>query len=860
MSQQQVDLVSWLREQSDDDLARILALRPDLLHPVPSDVASLAARAAGRASVEIALDRLDVGSLQVVEAFALSPDLIDVETVARLLDVTPVRLAPALQRLRQTALVWGADDSMRLVPVARDLIPTPAHLGPPLRMLLAQLPPGWLPTLRSNLGLTQLELPASEPAAAIDTIAGAFDDSEGLDALLAQAPAAAREIVDLLAAGPPRIGRVPAARRPIDVKSADSPVRWLLARALLVAIDDYTVVLPREVALHVRGGRAFVDVRLEAPSAETRTHKPADVDATAAGQAFTIVRLVESLLERWSFDPPGVLRAGGLGVRELRRVARDLEVDERAAAVLIEVAHAAGLVAPDDAAGDSWLPTTGYDLWLARSVADRWVTLVSAWLTTTRVPAFAGRRDNGTGVMGGIGVEAATERTIPAANALGPDLDRALAPIVRREVLRNLITAPTGVAPTVDSITAMLRWSWPRRGGRLRDDLVSWSHEEAELLGVTGRGAASSFGRRIAALVVTDLEGPTGGTVELRAETGAADPSATAAALLEPLLPKPLDHVLLQADLTAVAPGPLESELARELAMAADIESTGGATVFRFTESSIRRALDAGRSASDLHTMLATRSRTPVPQPLSYLIDDVARRHGRIRIGVAGAYLRCDDDAVLNEVLADRRVDSLRLRRLAPSVLVSPLAPERVAERLRELGYAPAAESADGVVLLRRPDARRAAARPRPPRRRPEFATPVESVVAIAVKAIRGGDRAATAARGSVVGNSTSDVLPQSATSETLAVLQDAVTAGRAVWIGYLNAQGQASNRIIEPQRLSGGYLTAFDYRRDEPRTFAVHRITGVAELSEVAELTDATELTRLDLAPDDVERSAPAT
>src|SRR5665213_1456856 len=147
---------------------------------------------------------------------------------------------------------------------------------------------------------------------------------------------------------------------------------------------------------------------------------------------------------------------------------------------------------------------------------------------------------------------------------------------------------------------------------------------------------------------------------------GAIEPAVVAASELDALLPKPLDHVLLQADLTAVAPGPLVSELARELAMAADIESTGGATVFRFTDGSIRRALDAGRSAADLHAMLATRSRTPVPQPLTYLIDDVARRHGRVRIGVAGAYLRCDDEAVLNEVLADRRAESLRLRRLSP--------------------------------------------------------------------------------------------------------------------------------------------------------------------------------------------------
>ena len=91
-----------------------------------------------------------------------------------------------------------------------------------------------------------------------------------------------------------------------------------------------------------------------------------------------------------------------------------------------------------------------------------------------------------------------------AANALGPDADRALAPIVRREVVRVLVRAPAGVAPTTDSVRASLRWSWPRRGGRLRDDVVDWSLEEAELLGLTGRGAMSSFGRSVCAVVLDD--------------------------------------------------------------------------------------------------------------------------------------------------------------------------------------------------------------------------------------------------------------------------------------------------------------------------------------------------------------------
>jgi Helicase conserved C-terminal domain/WYL domain len=651
-------------------------------------------------------------------------------------------------------------------------------------------------------------------AARRDAIADLIEDADLLASLLARIPAAAREVIDLLAVGSP-VGAVPAARRSVDAATADSPVRWLLAHALLVAVDDYTVVLPREVGLLARGGAAFPALELDPPAPSALTHHQADVDATAAGEAFRVVRLVESLLERWGIEPPPVLRSGGVGVREMRRAARELDLDDRQTSLLVEVAHVAGLVAPDGD-GVDWLPTTAYDLWLAKPVADRWALLVAAWLTTTRVPALVGRREQPT-PLGPAGT---------AANALGPDLDRALAPIVRRDVMRLLVEAPIGTAPTIDSVLASLRWSWPRRGGRLRDELAAWSHEEAELLGLTGRGAASSFGRSLCQLT----ESPRG-DVDV-----AADPTTLAAALLEPLLPQPLDHVLLQADLTAVAPGPLDSELARELAIAADIESTGGATVFRFTDASIRRALDVGRSATDLHTLLATRSRTPVPQPLTYLIDDVARRHGRIRVGLAGAYLRCDDEAVLSEVLADRRVESLRLRRLAPGVIVSPLAPERVAERLRELGYAPAAETAEGALMLRRPDARRAPARPRAPRRRPNLTTPASSVIDLAVKAIRGGDRAVTAARGAVLGGAVSDVLPHSASSETLAVLQDAVVSGRAVWIGYLNAQGQASNRIVEPQRLAGGYLTAFDYRRDEPRTFAVHRITGVAELNDTNE------------------------
>ena len=63
-------------------------------------------------------------------------------------------------------------------------------------------------------------------------------------------------------------------------------------------------------------------------------------------------------------------------------------------------------------------------------------------------------------------------------------------------------------------------------------------------------------------------------------------------------LPAPVDHVLLQADLTAVAPGPLEGSLAQFMRLVADVESRGGATVYRFSAESLRRGLDAGWSSA----------------------------------------------------------------------------------------------------------------------------------------------------------------------------------------------------------------------------------------------------------------------
>lgn len=832
-------LAEALRARSDAALGALLRSRPDLITPVPTDLTQLATRAGTRASVVRALERLDRFALQTAEALAVAADPATYGELLGLMagdDAEPAVVAAlphAVDLLREQALVWGGDDRLRLVRTARELLapspqhPSPTGLGPTVQEATAGMSPGRIQEIVTAAGLASTH----DSVSAVTALAGLFTDRARMAALLADAPADSLDVLERLVWGPP-YGQVTADPAP--------RLRWLLDRGLLLPTAPGTVVLPREVALHLRRGLAHRAPEPVPPVVEAAAvHRPQVVDSAAAGQAYTALATVEELLKDWDEGGPAVLRAGGLSVRDLKRTAVALDVPEPAAAFWVELAYAAGLIASDGEAEERYAATPAYDEWLEQPPAERWSRLVTAWLAATRTAGLVGGRD-------------AKDRTL---SALGPGLDRSAAPEVRHRVLALLAGLPEGTAPAAGSVLARLGWERPLRGDRREDDLrgrlAEWALSEAEQLGVTGRGALSAQGRALlgapAAPKSPDAE-PSGPGDKLPvhhhhrtaplaplspAEQAVA--SAAAARLLAPLLPEPLDHVLLQADLTAVAPGPLQRPLADMLGVLADVESKGGATVYRFTPGSVRRALDSGQAASDLHSFLAAHSRTPVPQPLAYLIDDVARRHGHLRVGAASAYVRCDDDAVLSEILADRRAAGLGLRRLAPTVLAAQADPAGLLEGLRAMGFAPAAESAEGDVLITRALAHRT-----PPRTAPEPVpdgppVPDDTLLAAALRAIRAGDLASTTPRKPGAAPAVNGELPRTGAAETLATMQAAVLTGEALWIGYVNAEGAASQRVIAPVRVEGGFVTAYDHTADEVRTYPLHRITGVAELADDA-------------------------
>ncbi|MFD8806481.1 helicase-associated domain-containing protein [Streptomyces sp. NPDC059597] len=669
-------LAEALRARDDASLAALLRGRPDLITPVPSDLTQLATRAGTRASVLRALERLDRFALQTAQALAVAPDPAPYDTLLGLLagDEGDEAVAAALPRtvaaLREQALVWGEDDRLRLVRTARELLapsaqhPSPTGLGPTVREATSGMSPGRMQEIVATAGLRSTH----DSVSAVTALTALFTDRKKMAALLDGAPEAAREVLSRLMWGPP-YGQVTA--------DPAAHLRWLLDRGLLLPTAPGTVVLPREVALHLRGGRAHRAPEPLPPAVEpAAVHSPRVVDTTAAGQAFTALATVEELLKSWNQGGPAVLRAGGLSVRDLKRTAVALDLSEPVAAFWIELAYAAGLLASDGEADERYAPTPAYDTWLERPPAERWAHLAGTWLTATRTAGLIGGRD-------------AKDRTL---STLGPGLDRSAAPEVRHRVLTLLAGLPEGGAPSAEAVLARLSWERPLRGPQrdstedLRARLARWTLAESESLGVTGRGALSAQGRALLGPVEAADEFGSAHGPDLLSPSEQATATAAAARLLAPLLPEPLDHVLLQADLTAVAPGPLRRPLADVLGVLADVESKGGATVYRFTPGSVRRALDAGQTAADLHAFLAEHSRTPVPQPLAYLIDDVARRHGHLRVGAASSYVRCDDDAVLNEILADKRAAALRLRRLAPTVLAAPCDPATLLEGLRSMG------------------------------------------------------------------------------------------------------------------------------------------------------------------------------
>lgn len=712
-----------LRARSDAELASLFAARPDLLSPVPSDLSALAARASSMPSIMRARERLNKFQFDILTAAA---SLQEPFTQTDLLRVTDKFAKATLVLLVEHALLYADGEKFRMPANVRTLIgENPAGLGP-------------FSTKKINLEL--------------------LDD----------APVGALDLLQRMVWGPPR-GQV------ADVKKANPTIKWLLENNFLIAFDSQTLLLPREVGMHLRGGKVFKELVAAAPAVAGTHRKQKAIDLAAIANISTLIRWSEELAHHWSDEPPTALRSGGLGVRDLKRTAEHLGVDEGCAAFIAETLFLAGLIVIDT--DDAILPTGAFDIWLTKSAEDRWHSLVSVWLETSRVAGLVGKGDS------------------KSVAALGPELDRAGIAGLKRALLALLSSHPES-DPDIASLQLRMKFDLPTRSN---DEYITWILREGEWLGITGQGAISTFGQAL-------LAGESLG--------------------VEAALPKPVDHILIQADNSAIAPGPLTLEIGNEMGTLADIESRGGATVYRFTEGSIRRALDHGKTGEGIKDFLKKTSKTPVPQPLEYLINDVAKRHGKLRVGRAISYIRCEDEGLITQITHDKKLEDLRLRKIAPQVLVADFEINELIVGLREAGYLPAVENGTGI-LISAPAVRRAKSRPRPPRVIAESAAPNATLITSAVRALRAGEKASAHKPREV---------PRTTANETLDLLHQYIEEQASLTIGYADSNGGVSNRLIDPVSISLGTLIARDHATGELTQFRIPRITGVAVAEKSAE------------------------
>ncbi len=244
------------------------------------------------------------------------------------------------------------------------------------------------------------------------------------------------------------------------------------------------------------------------------------------------------------------------------------------------------------------------------------------------------------------------------------------------------------------------------------------------------------------------------------------------------VMPEPVARMVLQADFTAVVPGTPTHTLKVGLQRLGEVESASGAWVFRLRAESIVAAVTSGWKSADILRFLEEHSESEVPQPIRYVVGDAQRRAGDH--GPTG----------------DSRPDwgSIQPSRNGARVVPLCLWAEQGATR--------------GVDTVHRASHR------------------------VVLRSLRAADdrvRGTAGPDGSVRGAAADFERPRSLTAtEMLSEIADAISADRSLLVNYSDRAGTSEIYLIDPLRIGGGQLDAFDHGRGEIRSFVLSRMIGV--------------------------------
>jgi hypothetical protein len=762
----------YLSGLDEASLTLLLQARPDVrVAPVPRGFAQLAQRLGGADSLVMALHTVNRDTVVVGQAIAALGPAATVPAVARLLGSPERAVRGGLADLCGRGLAWTS--GARLCLPERLEGHWAAEIGgegPVARLARSVL----VEDLRSTaevLGFEGFGLRKPELIALLSEVMG---EQRSMVAAIAALPKPARKRLEEFRRGYLDFYPAYGGHRP---RAAD-PTALLLEAGLLLRVNGRPA-LAREVA--VAAWLAERDLPLTGPPDLPRSEVDEVVlRPTALAAAQEALRGVTALLDEARSKPIAALKKGGIGPRERARLSSRLSIPADALVLWIDLAYVAGLLGHVDS---GYAPTEAFADWRAAPPGSRWAALAYTWLGLEHAPTS---RD--------VGGDKELPPPLPLASSAGP-LRRAL-----------LSAARSGMS--VHAVGAEIDWYFPLHGydPAPRNDKVGAAIREAELLGVVARDRVTELGEHL--LAVT--------------EVAATDELARRCAAL---LPEVSCDVILQSDLTAVVSGQPSASLARLLAASAVSEARGAAEVWRFTPASVRGALDAGWRGEDLLAELRAVSGRALPQPLEYLINDVARRHGHVRVrGTRSCVVA--DEATITEILHLRSLGKLHFSRVAPTVVASPRELDEVLTGLRAAGLYPVTEDAEGTVIVEAGHDHQAA-----DTRRATAMRPAARLAAADLARQLATDPRGQAAR-AVDGSVTFELLTQlngHLDDAELELLSEAVEHHDDVMIAYRDKNGSRTVRLIRPEQVHGKWLDSWCHLRNAQRDFTVANIEAVA-------------------------------
>ena len=292
------------------------------------------------------------------------------------------------------------------------------------------------------------------------------------------------------------------------------------------------------------------------------------------------------------------------------------------------------------------------------------------------------------------------------------------------------------------------------------------------------------------------------------------------ATLLKSHIPAHIDSVMLQSDLTIIAPGPLRPDLEAQLRLYALVESRLLASTYRLNPGLISRAMDEGATAESIEAFLASISSTGIPQPVAYLIADIGKKHGSIRVRPTGAasIITCSDEVLARRVNADSNLTVLELTRDAEDALrlSSVFDASVVMRNLLNAKYPAVLENETGEIQRwieprrGRPVTRNVTASP----------NTTSSLAVVAVDAL--------------IERLMSTPLPDAGSDEQWLTrqIEVAIRLKSTLQLTVALPDGSAREFTIEPRALNNGRLRALDKRSEVERTIPLSSISSVQAIA----------------------------